>query len=129
MPVLPTKISGTNEDELNRRQEELELYMGQVLDLMSGQAQFNEALLSFIGLAPRDLGEPSEGRADVSPGRDNTLAATDAYYNAIDYCFAKDQTRVGIKSHGIRLDQNQKPKNFFLLEVSFNNASKPLGAS
>lgn len=57
------------------------------------------------------------------------MAATDAYYNAIDYCFAKDQTRVNIKSHGIRLDQNQKPKNFFLLEVSFNNASKPLGPS
>ena len=57
------------------------------------------------------------------------MAATDAYYNAIDYCFAKDQTRVDIKSHGIRLDQNQKPKNFFLLEVSFNNASKPLGPS
>lgn len=27
-------------------------------------------------------------------------------------------------SHGIRLDQNQKPKNFYLLEVSFKNDKK-----
>lgn len=36
LPVLPSKISAQNEDELTRRLHELEKYMGQVLDLMSG---------------------------------------------------------------------------------------------
>jgi len=36
LPVLPTKISGQSEPELTRRQHELEQYMGQVLNLMSG---------------------------------------------------------------------------------------------
>ena len=33
---------------------ELESYMEQVLNLMSGQAQFNQALMTFIGFIPKE---------------------------------------------------------------------------
>ena len=131
LPVLPAKISGQSEPELTHRQQELEEYMGQVLNLMSGQAQFNEALLSFVGAVPRGLGGLANRGAESSPGKEKNgrSAVTDIYYDTIECCFDKDRTRVDIKSHGIRLDQHQKPKNFYLLEVSFNDASKLHGQS
>ena len=62
--------------------------MGQVLDLMSGQAQFNEALLSFIGCVPRGLDGLRDGETQPIAAEDGgALAATEAYYNPIDYCF------------------------------------------
>ena len=59
--------------------------MGQVLDLMSGQAQFNLPLLNFIGYEERSptLGEDNR-EAEYMNG------ATGVYYNAIDCCFDKD---------------------------------------
>lgn len=59
--------------------------MGQVLDLMSGQAQFNLPLLNFIGYDERSPASNEENRESEHMG-----GATDVYYNAIDYCFDKD---------------------------------------
>jgi hypothetical protein len=52
LPVLPSKISGQTTQELSQRQQELETYMCQVFAIMSGQAQFNRALMVFIGFVP-----------------------------------------------------------------------------
>lgn len=37
LPILPSKISGQSDTELNHRMVQLEIYMTQVLKLMSGQ--------------------------------------------------------------------------------------------
>ena len=48
LPILPQKISGKSDEQLSKRLVELEEYMQQVLDIMSGQAQFNKPLLQFL---------------------------------------------------------------------------------
>jgi len=73
-------------------------------------------------MAPKSLKSNASIEVEQSmTGVGSLLVSKDAYYNAIDYSFAKDNTCIEIKSHGIRLDQNQKPKNFYLLQVSFKN--------
>ena len=48
LPMLPPKISGQTDMELNARQKDLESYMQHTLLLLNGQAQLNEPLIAFL---------------------------------------------------------------------------------
>ena len=59
-PTLPSKISGQTDMELNQRQMELEDYMNQVLNVLSGTSQFNYDLLYFLEFKPTVLSKSVE---------------------------------------------------------------------
>ena len=46
--MLPPKISGQTDMELNERQKDLESYMQHTLFLLNGQSQLNECLIEFL---------------------------------------------------------------------------------
>ena len=52
LPVLPSKISKQKESDLNLRKQQLQVYLQEVINLLSGQAQFNESLLNFLAFQP-----------------------------------------------------------------------------
>jgi len=62
--MLPTKINGQTDLELNLRQTQLEEYMNHVLQLLCGHAQFNYHLLTFIEFMPVSVKCSKKHRGD-----------------------------------------------------------------
>ena len=62
--MLPTKINGQTDLELNLRQTQLEEYMNHVLQLLSRHAQFNYHLLTFIEFMPVSVKCSKKHRGD-----------------------------------------------------------------
>jgi len=130
LPILPTKISGQSEAALNQRMRELETYMSQVLNLLSGQVQFNQILLNFVGFAP--YSQPTRGLSyadEASMGGKQAFieGITPELFNIENFSLSAQTTFVRIGSHQIRLDQNQKPKNFYVIQIYFKDAAREKG--
>jgi len=109
LPVLPSKISGQTTSELSQRQQELETYMCQVFAIMSGQAQFNRALMVFIGFVP----DPNQKQLDDS----NQISPK--FFDILRYQINPNLCQASIRNHSIRLDENQKPKSFYFVDINF----------
>ena len=84
LPILPQKISGKSEEQLARRLVELEGYMQQVLNIMSGQAQFNRALMQFLNFTLPNV--------------------TEKFFDPIIYQVKQEKCQIIIKNHEIKLD-------------------------
>ena len=83
--------------------------MCQVFAIMSGQAQFNSALMIFIGFVPDPSQKKLEDQTPISP----------KFFDILRYQINPNLCQASIRNHAIRLDENQKPKSFYFVEVDF----------
>jgi hypothetical protein len=67
VPILPPKIHKQSEQELSDRRGQLEDYLNSVFQLLYSKAQFNQAILDFLGF---DKKAESEGQAFADLGSD-----------------------------------------------------------
>jgi hypothetical protein len=82
---------------------------------MNGDTQFNQILLDFIEFVPFTC-----TRTERSSDSQISLPAN--FFDVYSFTFGHKEFQVKWKQHLIRLDEKQKPKNFFTLEVLFSKS-------
>lgn len=97
---------------------------------MSGQVQFNQILLNFLGFHPY-AAKPNRGmnygNERSTTGNQTALAegVTPEFFDIQKFNLSGLSTFIKIEAHQIRLDQNQKPKNFYVMMVYFKERADP----